>query len=52
MTTGVQTDVLEARVSKKAYAAPDLIEHGDIHTLVQRNFVFGADGGTPVDNES
>lgn len=37
---------------RKVYATPDLVEHGDIHTLVHRRLVFGADGGQPVDNES
>jgi hypothetical protein len=37
---------------RKDYATPDLVEHGDIHTLVHRHFINGADGGFPVDNDS
>jgi hypothetical protein len=37
---------------KKPYATPELIEHGDIHTLVHRRIINGADGGLPIDNDS
>jgi len=39
-------------MSKKPYAPPELIEHGDIHTLVHRRVINGADGGLPIDNAS
>ena len=48
----IEQNGCETPVEKKTYSAPELVEHGDIHTLVQRRLVFGADGGTPVDNAS
>lgn len=39
-------------IPKRPYTAPELVEHGDIHTLVHRRFINGADGGLPVDNDS
>ena len=52
MANDEQSNVSEASPSKKPYATPELIEHGDIHTLVHRRLINGADGGFPIDNAS
>lgn len=45
-------DLASLGIPKRLYSTPELIEHGDIHSLVHRQLVFGNDGGLPVDNDS